>query len=66
MRKVEALAQEDKSESKKSKEKTANPYEALQQELSERTGWKIKIQDGKVIIAYTDEEELNQIADRLR
>ena len=66
VRKVEALAQEDKSESRKSKERTANPYEALQQELSERTGWKIKIQDGKVTIAYASEEELNRIAARLR
>ena len=66
VRKVEQLAQEDKSEVKKTKEKGTNPYEALQQELSEATGLKVKIQDGKVIIAYANENELNQIAAKLR
>ena len=53
-------------EVKKTKEKGTNPYEALQQELSEATGLKVKIQDGKVIIAYANENELNQIAAKLR
>jgi len=66
VRKVEQLAQEDKSEVKRAKEKATNPYEALQRELSEATGLKVKIQDGKVIIAYANEDELNQIAARLR
>ena len=66
VRKVEQLAQEDKSEVKKTKEKGTNPHEALQQELSEATGLKVKIQDGKVIIAYANENELNQIAAKLR
>ena len=66
VRKVEALAQEDKSESKKSKTAAVNPYEALQQELSARTGLKVKVQEGKVIIAFASEQELNQIADKLR
>jgi ParB family chromosome partitioning protein len=66
VRKVEALAQEDKTAGKKPKDKNANPYEALQQELSAATGWKIKIQDGKVNIAFADEQELNRIVDKLR
>ena len=66
VRKVEQLAQEDKSEVKRAKEKATNPYEALQHELSEATGLKVKIQDGKVIIAYANENELNQIAAKLR
>ena len=51
---------------KRAKEKATNPYEALQHELSEATGLKVKIQDGKVIIAYANENELNQIAATLR
>ena len=66
VRKVEQLAQEDKSEVKRAKEKATNPYEELQHELSEATGLKVKIQDGKVIIAYANENELNQIAAKLR
>ena len=38
VRKVEALAQEDKKESKKPKDKTGNPYEMLEKELSSRLG----------------------------
>ena len=66
VRKVEALAQESKEESRKTKDKSANPYEALQQELSAATGMKIKIQDSKVVIAFASEQELQQIIDKLR
>ena len=66
VRKVEALAQESKTENRKAKSENHNPYEALQQELSAATGWKIKIQDGKVNIAFADEQELNRIVDKLR
>ena len=66
VRKVEALAQESKNDNRKAKSENHNPYEALQQELSAATGWKIKIQDGKVSIAFADEQELNKIADKLR
>lgn len=66
VRKVEALAQESKNDNRKAKSENHNPYEALQQELSAATGWKIKIQDGKVSIAFADEQELNKIVDKLR
>lgn len=66
VRKVEELAKESKVESKKPKEKNANPYEALEHELSVRTGLRVKIQSGKVIVAYKTEEELTRIADKLR
>ena len=66
VRKVEALAQESKEESRKTKEKSENPYEALQQEISAATGLKIKIQDSKVVIAFGSEQELQQIIDKLR
>ena len=66
VRKVEALAQESKIDNRKAKSENHNPYEALQQELSAATGWKIKIQDGKVSIAFADEQELNKIVDKLR
>ena len=66
VRKVEALAQEEKEvESKKSKTKGENPYEALQNELSQRTGLKVKIQEGKVVIAFANEDELQQIISKL-
>ena len=66
VRKVEALAQESKEESRKTKEKSENPYEALQQEISAATGLKIKIQDSKVVIAFASEQELQQIIGKLR
>ena len=66
VRKVEALALESKEESRKTKDKSANPYEALQQELSAATGMKIKIQDSKVVIAFASEQELQQIIGKLR
>jgi len=66
VRKVEALAQESKIENRKSRIENPNPYEALQQELSAATGWKIRIQDGKVVIAFASEQELQQITDKLR
>ena len=60
------MAQESKNDNRKAKSENHNPYEALQQELSAATGWKIKIQDGKVSIAFADEQELNKIVDKLR
>lgn len=65
VRKVEALAQEEKQEGKRTKEKSANPYTALEKELSAKTGLKVKIQEGKVSIAFANEEELNLIATKL-
>jgi len=67
VRKVEALAQEDKGSVKKAKtaDKETNPYEALQKELSGKTGLKVKIQEGKVTIVFANEEELQQIINRL-
>ena len=66
VRKVEALAQEDKVESQKPRVKSQNPYEALQHDLSARSGLKIRIQEGKVTIAFASEEELEQIVNKLR
>jgi len=65
VRKVEALAQESKDESRRSKEKGANPYEALQKDLSDKLGLKVKVQDGKVSIAFRSEAELEKIIARL-
>ena len=65
MRKVEALAQEAKEDNPKTKINNENPYIALQQELSRNLGLKVKIQAGKVIIAFKNEEELNRLAQRL-
>ena len=65
VRKIETLAQEDKQDNKDSKVKKANPYLALQYELMDKTGLKIKVQEGKVVIAFRDEEELQRIVDKL-
>jgi ParB family chromosome partitioning protein len=65
VRKVEALAQEDKKESKKPKDKTGNPYEMLEKELSSRLGQKVVIRENKLVISYSNEQELLQIVDKL-
>ena len=67
VRKVEELAQEDKKvQSRKAKEKKENPYASLEQELCAASGMNVKIQEGKVVIAFGNEEELAHIADKLR
>jgi ParB family chromosome partitioning protein len=66
VRKVEELAKDDKStETRKAKDKSGNPYAGLERELSAGSGLRVKIQSGKVIIAFKDEEELNRIIERL-
>lgn len=65
VRKVEALAQEDKNEIKKPKDKTGNPHESQERELSARLGMKVKIQENKLVISYSTEQELQQLIDKL-
>ena len=65
VRKVEALAQEDKNEKPTRKPKAENRYETLQKQMSKALGLKVKIQEGKVVITFADENELQRIADRL-
>lgn len=65
VRKVEELAQEDKSAAKPKKEKSANPYSELEKNLSARTGMKVKILSGKVTIAFGNEQELETIVQKL-
>lgn len=65
VRKVEELAQEDKGAAKPKKEKSANPYSELEKALSARTGMKVKIQNGKVTIAFGNEQELETIVQKL-
>ena len=67
VRKVEELAQEEKKvENRKAKDKKENPYTSLEQELSASCGLKVKVQEGKVVIAFGNEEELTAIVNRLR
>jgi ParB family chromosome partitioning protein len=66
VRKVEELAQEDKGAAKPKKEKSANPYSELEKELSGCVGLKVKIQGGKVSIAFSNEQELEAIVQKLR
>ena len=65
VRKVEELAQADKNEGQKSKSKTENPYASLERELSISSGLHVRVQNGKVIIAFSNEQELERIAQRL-
>ena len=65
VRKVEELAQESKAEAKPAKKKEANPYTPLEQEMSVSLNTKVKIQNGKIVIAFKDEAELIRIANRL-
>ena len=65
VRKVEELAQESKETEKPAKKKEANPYTALEKEMSAALDTKVKIQNGKIVIAYKDEAELIRIANRL-
>jgi len=66
VRKVEELAQEDKmADQPKAKGKETNPYAPLAKELSQKSGWNIKIKEGKVIIAFADEVELHKIIARI-
>ena len=64
VRKVEALAQEEKKE-KKTAPKKSNSYSALQKEISKKSGFAVKIQEDKIIIAFKDENELQQIINKL-
>ena len=59
------MAQEDKAEARKP-QKGINPYAGLEKEMSAKTGLRVKIQEGKVVIAFASEEELTRIINRLR
>ena len=64
VRKVEALAQEEKKEKKPATHKS-NSYSTLQKEISKKSGFAVKIQENKVIIAFNDDNELQQIIHKL-
>ncbi len=64
VRKVEALAQEEKKEKKPATPKS-NSYSTLQKEISKKSGFAVKIQENKIIIAFNDENELQQIINKL-
>lgn len=65
VRKVEALAQEDRLSKNPQAKREENPYVALGKELSLNSGLKIKIQNNKVVIAFEDEDELRRIIERI-
>ena len=65
VRKVEELAQASKEDIKKQKLKANNPYADLEKELRISSGLKVKIQENKLIIAFSTEEELVRIAQKL-
>jgi ParB family chromosome partitioning protein len=65
VRKVEALAQEQKQEKKPAKHANDARYEDIQRELSERLGMKVKLQEGRLTIAFQSEHELEQLIRKL-
>ena len=66
VRKVEELAQQDKqAENRKKHDKNDNPYATLEKELSLALGTKVKVSNGKVMISYSNEDELARIAEKL-
>ena len=65
VRRVEELAQESKEQGTKKKDKEANPYSALQNALTKKVGLPVKVSQGKVTIAFANEEELERIIARL-
>lgn len=65
VRKVEALAQEDRLSKNPQAKREVNPYVALGKELSLNSGLKIKIKNNKVVISFEDEDELRRIVERI-
>lgn len=65
VRKVEALAQEDRLSKNPQAKREVNPYVALGKELSLNSGLKIKIKNNKVVISFEDEDELRHIIERI-
>lgn len=65
VRKVEELAQAEKQEKKPTKRSYDEHYEEIQRELSERLGMKVKLQEGKLTIAFANEHELEQLIRKL-
>lgn len=65
VRKVEALAQEDRLSKNPQAKREVDPYVALGKELSLNSGLKIKIKNNKVVISFEDEDELRRIIERI-
>ena len=65
VRKVEALAQEQKHEKKPAKRMYDAYYEEIQRKLSEGLGMKVKLQEGKMTITWGNEHELEQLIRKL-
>lgn len=65
VRKVEALAQEDRLGKNPQTKREVNQYAALAKEVSRESGLKVKIQNDKVVIAFEDEDELRRIIERI-
>ena len=65
VRKVEALAQEDRLGKNPQTKREVNQYAALAKEVSRESGLKVKIQNNKVVIFFEDEDELRRIIERI-
>ena len=65
VRKVEALAQEDRLSKNPQAKREENPYVALGKELSLNSGLKKNIKNNKVVISFEDEDELRRIIERI-
>lgn len=61
VRKVEQLVSEEKKDKKKAPVKESVVYPAEQQWLAEHLGHKVKVADGKIVIYFEDEADLQQL-----
>ena len=64
VRRVEELVQET-AETRPSAKRKPAPYPEQQKSLSAQLSRKVKIQEGKVIIPFEDEQDLNQLLNRI-
>ncbi len=65
VRRVEQLVSAEKTEKKAGKSKEVITYPEQQNILTNRLGRKVKVADGKIVIYFTSEQELNEIIQQL-
>lgn len=65
VRRVEQLVQEAEQPKATKAKAAANPYPEQQNALSEMLGCRVQVKEGKVLIPFRNEDELNQLIQRL-
>lgn len=65
VRKVEQLVSDEKAEKKKTPAKETVVYPTEQKQLAETLGCKVKVADGRVVIYFNNEQQLQAIMERI-